>query len=467
MATPKKLQITMFPWLAFGHMLPFFELAKHIAGKDHKVFFISTPNNIKRLPKIPPNLSPFMNFVSLILPFQDNLPHDAESTTDLPFSKVQYLKMSYDKLQDSLTQFLQTCTPDWIIYDVFSYWLPPIAANLGISCAYFSIFPAWSICFFGSSTTAMINGDDPRTKPEDYTVPPNWVPFHSEIAFRLHEAKKLFVHLKEDDSGVSDLFRFGSAIAGCDVIAIKSCMELESEWLNLMGELHGKPIVSVGLLPPSDKDNRENVTEHNSWLIISEWLDKQKAGSVVYVALGSEINPSQEDLTELARGLELSGLPFLWCLRRQHNPVELPDGFEERVEGRGVVWTSWAPQLKILSHESVGAFLTHCGLNSIIEALHYGRPLVLLPFVMDHGLVSRVFAEKKAGIEIERNEEDGVYSRKSVAETLRMVIVEEEGRVYRDKAKEMRIIIADKELQNQYADNFVEFLQNYRQISKY
>ncbi|KAJ0017026.1 hypothetical protein Pint_11540 [Pistacia integerrima] len=424
----------MFPWLAFGHMLPFFELAKHIAGKDHKVFFISTPNNIKRLPKIPPNLSPFMNFVSLTLPPQDNLPHEA----------VQYLKMSYDKLQDSLTQFLQTCTPDWIIYDVFSYWLPPIAANLGISCAYFSIFPAWSICFFGSSTTAMINGEDPRTKPE--------------IAFRLHEAKKLFVHLKEDDSGVSDLFRFGSAIAGCDVIAIKSCMELESEWLNLMGELHGKPIVSVGLLPPSDKDNRENSA--------SGWY-KQKIGSVVYVALGSEINPSQEDLTELARGLELSGLPFLWCLRKQHNPVELPDGFEERVEGRGVVWTSWAPQLKILSHESVGAFLTHCGLNSIIEALNYGRPLVLLPFVMDHGLVSRVFAEKKAGIEIERNEENGVYTRKSVAETLRMVIVEEEGRVYRDKAKEMRILIADKQLQNQYADSFVEFLQNYRQISKY
>ncbi|XP_031249198.1 putative UDP-rhamnose:rhamnosyltransferase 1 [Pistacia vera] len=259
MATPKKLHITMFPWLAFGHMLPFFELAKHIAGKDHKVFFISTPKNIERLPKIPPNLSPFMNFVSLTLPHQDNLPQDAEATTDLPFSKVQYLKMSYDKLQDSLTQFLQTCTPDWII--------------------------------------------------------------------------------------------------------------------------------------------------------------------------------------------------------KQHNPVELPDGFEERVEGRGVVWTSWAPQLKILSHESVGAFLTHCGLNSIIEALHYGRPLVLLHFVMDHGLVSRVFAEKKAGIEIERNEEDGVYTRKSVAETLRMVIVEEEGRVYRDKAKEMRIIIADKQLQNQYADNFVEFLQ--------
>ncbi|KAJ0082637.1 hypothetical protein Patl1_11720 [Pistacia atlantica] len=78
---------------------------------------------------------------------------------------------------------------------------------------------------------------------------------------------------------------------------------------------------------------------------------------------------------------------------------------------------------------------------------------------MDHGLVSRVFAEKKAGIEIERNEEDGVYTRKSVAETLRMVIVEEEGRVYRDKAKEMRILIADKQLQNQYADSFVEFLQ--------
>ncbi|XP_044509639.1 putative UDP-rhamnose:rhamnosyltransferase 1 [Mangifera indica] len=465
MATPKKLHIAMFPWLAFGHMLPFFELAKNIARKGHNVSFISTPKNIKRLPEIPPNLSPLMNFVSLALPHQANLPHEAEATTDLPFPKIQYLKIAYDNLQNPLSQILQTSSPDWIIYDGFAYWSAPIARELGISCMYFSIFPAWSICFCGSSTTAMINGEDPRTKAEDFTVPPQWVPFPSNVAFRLHEAKKLLVHFEEDDSGVSDLFRAGSAIAGCDVMAIKSSMELEPEWLSLLAKLHGKPIVPIGLLPPLEKDYRENTTEHKAWLVICKWLEKQKTGSVIYVALGSEINPSQEDITELALGLELSGLPFFWSLRKQHSSVELPEGFQERVKERGVVWTSWAPQLKILSHDSVGAFLTHCGLNSIIEALCHGRPLILLAFVMDHGLASRVFAEKKAGIEIKRKEEDGKFRRESVAETVKVVIDEEEGRVYREKAMEMRNIIADKELENEYTDNFIKLLENYRQIS--
>ncbi|XP_031265826.1 serine/threonine-protein phosphatase PP1-like [Pistacia vera] len=60
----------------------------------------------------------------------------------------------------------------------------------------------------------------------------------------------------------------------------------------------------------------------------------------------------------------------------------------------------------ILAHELVGAFLTHCGFSSITESLYFGHPLVLLPFSMDQGLIARVFAKKKAGIEIARSEED-------------------------------------------------------------
>ena len=94
---------------------------------------------------------------------------------------------------------------------------------------------------------------------------------------------------------------------------------------------------------------------------MSGWTNKK--GSVVYVALGSEVRPSQEDLNELALGLELSGLPFFWALRKRSilgdsDSTELPDGFEDRIKGRGVVYTSWVPQLKILAHDSVGGFLT-------------------------------------------------------------------------------------------------------------
>lgn len=39
----KKFHIAVFPWVAFGHMIPFLELSKLIVGKGHKISSISTP----------------------------------------------------------------------------------------------------------------------------------------------------------------------------------------------------------------------------------------------------------------------------------------------------------------------------------------------------------------------------------------------------------------------------------------
>jgi hypothetical protein len=118
--------------------------------------------------------------------------------------------------------------------------------------------------------------------------------------------------------------------------------------------------------------------------------------------------------------------------------IELPEGFEERTKERGVVCTSWAPQLKILAHDSVGGFLTHSGWSSVVESLQFERPLILLTFYADQGINAKVLDEKKIGYLIPRNEQDGSFTRDSVAESLRLVIVEEEGKAYRDKAKEMK-----------------------------
>ncbi|EEF30003.1 UDP-glucosyltransferase, putative [Ricinus communis] len=427
MGEPKKLHVALFPWLAFGHIIPYLDLAQLIAQKGHKISFISTSRNIQRLPQVSSKLSSSIKLISLTLPQVENLPHDAESTMDLPYDHVPYLKKAYDLLQDQLLHFLQTSAPDWIIYDFSPHWLPPIAANLGISGAFFSIFGAWSLTFLGSSSSAMINGDDPRTKAEHLTVPPDWVPFSSKVAFRLHEAKRALDHLGMNNSG----------------------------------QLHGKPVLPVGILPPSALDSSDD--KDDTWIEISSWLDKHNKGSVVYIAFGSESAPSQEELEELALGLELSGLPFFWTLRKRNNDdsIKLPDGFEERVKGRGLVWMSWAPQVKILAHESVGGFLTHCGYSSIIEALHFGRALIMFPLSLDQGLIARVFEEKKVGVEIKRDEENGWFTKDSVAESLKLVMVKTEGNVYRDKAKEMKKVFGNKELHDRYMGHFVEFLQNH------
>ncbi|KAJ6857621.1 hypothetical protein NC651_039138 [Populus alba x Populus x berolinensis] len=301
MAGNSKLHIAMFPWLAFGHMIPYLELAKLIAQKGHKISFISTPRNTDRLPKLHPSVSPLITFVKLSLPQVENLPKDAEATTDVPYDKVQYLKQAFDDLKEPLSKFLETCDDlDCILFDFAPYWLPDIATSLGIPSVFFSIFTAPTLSYVKPASDV-----DDRSKPEDFTVPPKWVTFPTNVAFRLFEVLRIFDQTIAGNV-VSDFYRAQEGIKGCDMIAVRSCMEFEPEWLQLLEEIHGKPVIPVGVLATTEYDTG---LENEAWRSIKDWLDKQKQASVVYIAFGSEAKPSQIELTEIALGLELSGLP--------------------------------------------------------------------------------------------------------------------------------------------------------------
>ncbi|CAN1157215.1 Hydroquinone glucosyltransferase [Linum perenne] len=126
-----------------------------------------------------------------------------------------------------------------------------------------------------------------------------------------------------------------------------------------------------------------------------DWLDDQPGGSVLFVSFGSGGTLSYDQINELALGLEMSEQRFLWVVRSpddktanasfftaqsQNDPFHfLPKGFLDRTRGRGLVVASWAPQAQILSHNSTGGFLTHCGWNSTLESVVNGVPLIVWP----------------------------------------------------------------------------------------
>lgn len=378
-------------------------------------------------------------------------------------AQMDSLKKAFDGLESGLTRFLEESRPDWIIYDFAPHWLPPITARLGIHGVFFFIINAWLLAFYGP-THALIGGSDYRSEPEDFMVPPKWVKFDTKVAYRRFEANWIVGSVHNSDSGYSDIQRGGRVIAGTEAVLIRHCREFEPEWLNVLGELHATPIIPIGLMPAEREGGGGKGDE--GWIPIRNWLDDQQKRSVIYVALGSEVTPSQDQLSELAHGLELSGVAFFWVLRKasgsgESDSVVLPEGFEERVSGRGMVWRRWAPQLKILSHDSVGGFLTHCGWSSIVEGLMFGRPLITLPFLVDQGLNSRVVVERQLGVEIARNELDGSYTSDSVADSVKLVMIEDEGKKLREKAEEISAVFGDTELHDGYVHNFINFLENH------
>ncbi|XP_004287416.1 PREDICTED: UDP-glycosyltransferase 91C1 [Fragaria vesca subsp. vesca] len=454
----QRLHLVVFPWLAMGHLIPFFHLSKLIAQKGHKVSFISTPRNLQRLPKIPPHssLSSLITLVPLPLPHVENLPDDAESSNDVPYNKQQLLKKAFDLLESPMADFLESSAPDWVVYDYASHWLPPLAAKLGVSRAYFCLFTAACMAVIGPPSL-LIDGQDKRTKTEDFTVVSPWIPFKSDMAFRYHEVAK-YVH--ENESGTPDTVRFGIAVRDSDVVLMRSSEEFEPEWFELLRELYGRsiPVLPVGFLPPLVEEKPTRV---------KDWLDEQRVNSVVYVALGTEATLSQGELTELALGLERSGLPFFWVLRDPPESTRavsemLPDGFLERVRDRGMVHFGWAPQVWILSHDSVGGFLTHCGWNSMIEGLGFGKVLILFPMLNDQGLNARLANGKGLGVEIPRNELDGSFTRDAVAEFVRLAMVEEEGEMVRRRVKEIKGIFGDRNRNSRLENEFICFLEENR-----
>ncbi|XP_058103829.1 UDP-glucosyl transferase 73B2-like [Magnolia sinica] len=215
---------------------------------------------------------------------------------------------------------------------------------------------------------------------------------------------------------------------GSMALLMNTCEDLERPFLDYVAKETGKRVWGVGPLLPAQfwrsahsvvhdgeiRSKREsNVSEDD----VSKWLDSQPRGSVVYVAFGTEVGPSKEELEELAAGLEESNRPFIWVLRSSAGrsgppppPPDIgdsgdddffPDGLARRAEGRGLIIQGWAPQLLILSHPSTAGFLTHCGWNSILEALGRGVPLLAWPIRGDqHYNAKLVSSHLKVGLMI-------------------------------------------------------------------
>lgn len=130
-----------------------------------------------------------------------------------------------------------------------------------------------------------------------------------------------------------------------------------------------------------------------------DWLNHQKAQSVLYVSFGTVVMLSHEQLLEFWHGLVSSLKPFLWVIRKGLIIGEgglgsnLANELELGTKERGLM-VEWAPQEEVLAHPSVGGFLTHSGWNSTLECINEGVLMLCWPLIAEQTINSRCVSEQ-------------------------------------------------------------------------
>jgi len=135
----------------------------------------------------------------------------------------------------------------------------------------------------------------------------------------------------------------------------------------------------IGPLMESDT-NKNSFWEED--ITCLDWLDQQPPQSVVYVSFGSLAIVEPNQFKELALGLDLLNMPFLWVVRSDNNN-KVNSAYPDEFHGSKGKIVNWVPQRKILNHPAIACFISHCGWNSTIEGVCSGIPFLCWPFFSD------------------------------------------------------------------------------------
>ncbi|KAK9266396.1 hypothetical protein L1049_025253 [Liquidambar formosana] len=409
--------ILMLPWLAHGHISPFLELAKMLSERNFHIYLCSTPINLEPIREtLPKKFLSSIQLIEIHLPSSPQLPPHYHTTKGLPPHLMSTLKTAFDTSKPAFSNILKSLKPQLVIYDFLQPWVPIAAREENINAVVFVTCGAATVSFLIHCANS----------------PGKEYPFHA-FHFPESECDKITLFMHDISNGLKNKDRFTECIErSSNIVLIKTSKEMEAKYVEYLAVLLGKEIVTVGPLvqEPVNKDD----------VAIMEWLSKKDPSSVVFVSFGSEYFLSKQEIEEIAHGLELSQVSFIWVVRFHGGDKisvdeALPEGFLKRIGEKGIVVEGWAPQAKILAHSSIGGFVSHCGWSSTLEGVMYGVPIIAMPMHLDQPLNARLVGEIGGALEVKRQNER--LKREEIASVIKEVVVQEQGVDLRRKAKEV------------------------------
>ncbi|KAL0016215.1 hypothetical protein SO802_003284 [Lithocarpus litseifolius] len=451
--------IVLFPAPGMGHMISMVELGKLIVHHYHHKFsitillttgtFQSTPNVTSYIQRISQSNSS-ISFYCLPSVSVDTTPTRSRAAMAFEFNRLSTAHVPHALLQISHTSTLRA-----LIIDLFCTSALPIAKQLNLPVYYFYTSGAYALASF----LYFPKIHEQITKSfKDLKTTELLFPGMSPLkATHMPEPT-----LDRDDPAYWDWVYFCSQLPKSNGIIANTFEDLELKAIKTIADgvcvpdEPTPPVYCIGpLIAEAEERAGEDGNEGGDENECLSWLDRQPSRSVVFLCFGSRGSFSVAQVRDIANGLERSGQRFLWVVKKppqdeKTKQIEqytsefnldsvLPEGFLERTKDRGMVVKSWAPQVAVLRKESVGGFVTHCGWNSVLEAVVAGVPMVAWPLYAEQHLNRNVLVkDMKMAIGVEQREDDGFVRGDEVERRVRELMESEEGRELRKRSWEMR-----------------------------
>uniref|UniRef100_A0A0E0KSJ7 Glycosyltransferase n=1 Tax=Oryza punctata TaxID=4537 RepID=A0A0E0KSJ7_ORYPU len=432
--------VVLFPFLAHGHIPAFLRLAGHLQAlrPGLAVTLVSTQRILGSL-SLPATSPPIQLHALPFAPADHGLPDGAHSLADLHVHQFITFFQASESLRPAFDGFVAGIrSPVCIIADAFFAWTADVARARGASHAVF--LPGGA---FGNAVFFSVWEHLPHTLTAGDEFP--LLPDFPDVVLHRTQIPPYMLAATGADPWTAFFRRVIPSCRKTDAVLVNTVQQLEPSGLDMLRASFGVQTWPIGpiLAAPAPSKSRDDDD-----ITIIQWLDAHPRRSVLYISFGSQNSISIRQMTELALGLEASGWPFIWAVRPPlgfdpkdgFDPEWLPAGFEDRMaaraSGRGLVVRGWAPQARILAHPSTGAFLTHCGWNSILESLRHGVPLLGWPVGAEQFFNAMVVVEWGVCVEVARgNLESSAVESAEVAEAVGTVMGEtEKGEAMRRKA---------------------------------
>nr|AGZ84550.1 glycosyltransferase KGT35 [Pueraria montana var. lobata] len=451
--------IVLFPSAGIGHVVSMVELAKLLQTHNYSITILLTTGFLDH-----PSIQTYIHRISTSHPSISfhRLPHIDPTTTPTTVSFItkgfNFNKRNAPNVATTLTQISKSTTIKAFIIDLFCTTAMEPASSLGIPVYYF---------FTSGAAVLALYSYFPKLHEETN------VSFKDMVGVELHvpgNAPLKAVNMPEpilerEDPAYWDMLEFCTHLPEARGIIVNSFAELEPVAVKAVADgacfpnpEHAPTVYHIGPLI-AEPQQSDAATDSKQCL---SWLDEQPSRSVVYLCFGSRGSFSVSQLREIANGLEKSGHRFLWVVKRPtqdegtkqiHDVTAgefdlssvLPSGFIERTKDRGLVVRSWAPQVEVLSRDSVGAFVSHCGWNSVLEGVVAGVPMIAWPLYAEQHVNRHVMVgEMKVAVAVEQREKDGFVSGEEVEKRVRELMESKEVRETSFKLKQLALAAVEE-----------------------